>query len=96
MEQRKAYEARLAAQLEEWRAMVALFKAKADKASAEAKLEYCELAAALQRKQDKARVLLTDLQAAGSDAWEELKTGADKAWTEIGAAFHNAASKLRK
>ena len=95
MEKRKAYEQKLAAQLEEWRALVALAKAKAGKATAEAKIEYCEIAEALQHKQDEARVKLMELQSASNDAWQELKTGAEKAWNEISAAFQSAASKLK-
>lgn len=96
MDKRKAYEEKLAAQLDKWRALIALFKAESNIATAEAKIEYCEIAQTLQHKQDEARVKLMELQAASNEAWEDLKTGGQKAWTEIGAAFHSAASRLGK
>jgi predicted ATP-binding protein involved in virulence len=95
MDKRKAYEEKLAAQLEEWNAQVALFQAKADKATAEAKIEYYKITEALQRKQDEARTKLQELKDAGDDAWEDLKAGGEKAWAEIKTAFHAAASKFK-
>ena len=40
MDKRKAYEEKFDAQLKEWSAEIALLNAKADKAKAEAKIEY--------------------------------------------------------
>jgi uncharacterized protein YfiM (DUF2279 family) len=95
MDKRKAYEEKLAAQLEEWNAQLALFKAKANKATAAAKIEYCKITETLERKHDEARTKLQELMAASDNAWEDLKTGAEDAWTEVKSAFHNAASKLK-
>jgi hypothetical protein len=95
IDKRKAYEEKLAAQLEEWNALVALSKAKADKATAAAKIELCEITETLQRKQDEARAKLQELQDAGDDAWEALKKGAESAWSEIHDAFHSAAAKFK-
>ena len=39
-DKRKAYEEKLDAQLKEWSAQIALLKAKADNAKADAKIEY--------------------------------------------------------
>jgi len=95
MEKRKAYEEKLDAQLKEWSAQIALFKAKADKAKAEARIEYYKTIETLQHGQDEARVKLHELKTAGDEAWEDLKTGAEKAWSEVKATFHNAASKFK-
>ena len=94
-ERRKAYEGRLDAQLEEWNAQIALLKAKADKARAEAKIEYYKTIESLQHKHDDARTKLKELKTAGDEAWEDLKTGAEKAWEEIKTAFHEATSKFK-
>jgi outer membrane murein-binding lipoprotein Lpp len=95
MSKRKAYEEKLAAQLGELNAQVALFKAKADKATAGAKIEYYEITEALQRKHDKASTKLQELKASSDEAWEELKAGAEKSWTDVKTAFHSAASKFK-
>jgi len=94
-DKRKAYEEKLDAQLEEWNAQIALLKAKADKAKAEAKVEYYKTIENLQHRQDEARAKLHELKTAGDEAWEDLKTGAEKAWDEVKAAFHSAASKFK-
>ena len=60
-DKRKAYEEKLDAQLEEWNAQIALLKARADKAKAEAKIEYYKTIEALQHKQDETRANLHGL-----------------------------------
>lgn len=95
MDKRKAFEEKLYAQLNEWDAQIALFKAKADTAKAEAKVEYYAKIEVLQHKRDTARTKLQELKAAGNEAWEDLKGGAEKAWAEVKTAFHDAASKFK-
>lgn len=92
---RKAYEEKVDAQLEEWSAQIALLKAKADKAKAEAKIEYFNTIEALQRKHDEASTKLHQLKTAGDDAWDDIKTGAEKAWDDVKTAFHEAVSKFK-
>ena len=94
-DKRKAYEEKVDAQLEEWNAQIALFKARADKAKAGAKIEYYKTIEALQHRQNNAAIKLHELKTAGDEAWEDLKTGAEKAWAEVKDAFHNAASKFK-
>ena len=94
-DKRKAYEEKIDAQLEEWSAQIALLRARADKAKAEAKIEYHETIEALQHRQDEARAKLHELKTAGDEAWEDLKTGAEKAWAEVKTAFHEAAAKFK-
>jgi hypothetical protein len=94
-DKRKAYEEKLDAQLEEWSAQIALLRAKADKAKAEAKIEYHQTIEALQHRQNEARTKLQELRTAGDEAWEDLKTGAEKAWAEVKTAFHDAVSKFK-
>jgi hypothetical protein len=72
-----------------------IYKAKANKATAEAKIEYHSIAEGLQRKQEEARTKLQELRAASDDAWEELKAGGENAWTELKTAFHGAAAKFK-
>ncbi|MFA4827661.1 MAG: hypothetical protein WC855_12290 [Thermodesulfovibrionales bacterium] len=94
-DKRKAYEEKLEAQLEEWNAQIALLKARADKAKAEAKIEYYKTIEALQRRQDEAGTKLHELKTAGDEAWEDLKTGAEKVWAEVKTAYHDASSRFK-
>jgi multidrug resistance efflux pump len=91
---RKAYEEKFDAQVKEWSAELALLNAKADKAKAEAKIEYYKTIETLQGKQAAARTKLQELRAAGDDAWEDLKTGAENVWTEVKTAFQSATSRF--
>ena len=92
---RKAYEEKLDAQLKEWNAQIDLLKAKADKAKAEAKIEYYKTIEAVQRKQNDAAAKLKELKTAGDDAWEDIKSGAEKAWAEVKTAYHDASSRFK-
>jgi len=81
-DKRKAYEKKIDAQLEEWSTQIALHKARADKAKAEVKIEYYKTIETLQRRQEEAKARLHELETSGDEAWEDLKTGAEKAWDE--------------
>ena len=94
-DKRKAYQEKLDAQLKEWNAEIALLNAKADKAKAEAKIEYYKTIETLQGKQDAAKMKLQELRAAGDDAWADLKTGAENIWAEVKTAFQSAASRFK-
>jgi hypothetical protein len=94
MDKRKAYEEKFEAQVNGWAAQLAGFKAKADQATAQAKIDYCEITEALQLKQEDAKTKLHHLKTASDAAWEEAKKGADTAWTDVKIAFRSATSKF--
>jgi predicted ATP-binding protein involved in virulence len=94
-DKRKAFEEKLDAQIKEWTAQIALFKAKADNARAEAKVEYYKTIESLQHKRDAAKKKLHELKESGDEAWDGLKAGAEKAWDEVKKAFHAAAAKFK-
>lgn len=95
MDKRKLYEEQFDAQLKEWGAEMALLGAKADKAKADAKIEYYKTIEDLQRKQDVAKTKFQELRMAGDDAWEDLKSGLDNVWTEVKTTFQSAASRFK-
>ena len=95
IDKRKAYEEKHAAQLEEWSAQLALYKARADKAKASAKIEYCKTTETLQVKHNEAMKKLHSLKVASDESWEDIKAGAENTWTEVKSAFHNAASRFK-
>jgi hypothetical protein len=94
-DKRKAYEEKIDAQLKEWNTEIALLNAKADKAKAEAKVEYYKTIETLQGMQDKARMKLQEIRTTGDDVWDDLKTGAENVWTEVNSAFQSAATKFK-
>jgi seryl-tRNA synthetase len=94
-EKRKVYEKKLDAQLKELNAQIELLKAKADKAKVEAKIDYYKAIEASQHKLNDATAKLQELKAAGDDAWEDIKNGAEKAWNEVKTAYHNASARFK-
>jgi hypothetical protein len=94
-DKRKAYEEKLDAQLKEWDAQIALLKAKAENAKADAKIDSYKTIEALEHKQDKAKTKLQELKTSGDEAWEAVKGGAEKTWAEVKAAYHDALSKFQ-
>lgn len=92
---RKAYEKKLEAQLKEWSAQFALLQAKADNARADVGIDYHAVMLVLKQKQQEAVAKLQELRSSGDDAWGDLKAGADKAWSEISSAFHDAAKRFK-
>jgi hypothetical protein len=94
-DKRKAYEEKIDAQLKEWNTEIALLNAKADKAKAEAKVEYYKTIETLQGMQDKARMKLQEIRTTGDDVWDDLKTSAENVWAEVNSAFQSAATKFK-
>ena len=95
MGKREAYEQKLEAQLKEWKIDIDKMKAKADKSDAQARLEYYKKIEELRTKQEAAQKKLTELKAAGEDAWEDLKAGIDLAWGSLGEAVKSARSRFK-
>ena len=94
MSDRSAYEQRLNAQLREWSARIDQLRARADKASADARIEYQNQLEALEARRQAAARTLDQLQRAGDDAWQELRAGAERAWRELQEAVNSAADRL--
>jgi predicted ATP-binding protein involved in virulence len=94
-DKRKAYEEKLDAQLKEWGAQLALLKARAENAKADAKNEYYKTIEILKHKQDDAATKLRELKTASDEAWEDIKTGVEKVRTEVKNAFHDASSRFK-
>lgn len=94
-EKRKALEEKFEAQMKEWNAQIALYKAKAKNAGADIKLEYSTAIENLEHKRDKAKAKLHELKAAGNESWGDLKTGVEKSWAEVKTAFHEMTAKFK-
>ncbi len=95
MSMKKAYQHKLEAQLDEWSAEIDQLKIKADKAEADAQLEYYKQIEELRSMQEVASSKLTELKEASDDAWEDLKAGMDRAWSTLGNALKSANSRFK-
>lgn len=82
---------RIEAELGALRPEIEALKSKAGKAEAEARKLIEELKARRKALKEK----LSELRHASGGAWEDVKTGATKAWDELRPALQNAISKFK-
>jgi len=90
MTERELHSQKLQAQLDEWKADLALFKARASGAGADAQLALRKQCEELDKRVHEAGVKLSDLAGAGEDAWESVRKGIDSAWDSLGSAVSHA------
>ena len=95
MSEKQAYEAKLQAQLDEWKAEIDRLKAKADGAAADVKLAYHKQIDEISAMQKDAWKRLSELKEVGDDAWQDLRGGIEKAWDSLGQALKAATSRFR-
>ena len=78
----------LEAQLTEWSTRMDELVAEADKARDQASAEYLQRIDALKTKHEAAQSKLDEFGGRRGDKWARFRTGAKRAWTELGAAFN--------
>jgi len=83
MSLKDAYVSKMEAQLKGWEAELSKLKAKAQKATAEGKLEYEKRMEGAKAKQQALLQKLEELKRSGEDRWEALKAGVEGAWAEL-------------
>ena len=95
MATKEAYEKKLEAQLKEWEAKLDLLSAKAQKATADARIKYENELESLRSKRAAARKTLEELGKRSENAWEDMKVGAEKVWDEMSKAIDKAATRFK-
>jgi predicted ATP-binding protein involved in virulence len=92
---KEAYQEKIEAQIKEWTARLQEYKAKADKAGAEAKIQMYQQIDRLRAQKEAAQQKLNDIKAAKGESWEALRDGSErilaemkKTWEEIKSKFH--------
>jgi len=95
MSMKESYLQKLQVQLNQWSAKIDKLKAMADKADADARLEYYEQIDELRVKQAAANIKLRELTDASDDAWEDLKAGIESAWLSLGDSVKDAAARFK-
>ena len=94
MQDKKSYLEMLADQLREWDTQIDELKVKAHLAKADAKDELAKQLEELKAKKETAQSKVKELQDAGDEAWDDIKAGVEKSWTEMKGAFRSAFSKF--
>lgn len=95
MERKDAYVEKFEAQLAEWKADIDKLRAKADHASADAKLDLMEQIDRLRTKRDEARDRLDEIRKAGEDSWRDLRDRSEKAWGDLSAGLKDALNRFK-
>ena len=88
------YEQKLQAQLDEWSAEIDKLKAKADKAEADARIDYEKQIEELKAMQNAAYQKLNEFRKAGDAATEDMKSGIEKAFNALNDAIKSASSRF--
>jgi chromosome segregation ATPase len=95
MKTKDQYIESLASELKEWSAQIDLMAAKAENATADAKLNYAREIEELRAKQREASAKMKELEEASGDAWETVKETADNVWDDLKTGIARAVSKFR-
>ncbi len=90
METREIYKQKYQAQIHEWAAKLDVVKARAEKMSAQSKLDAKPRLDAMHEKLEAAKAKMHDIGAASDEKWEEVKTSIDHAWTDTKGAVEGA------
>lgn len=92
-EKRDEYVDKMKRQLDEWNASIDKLESRAGELKAEAREQYQARVAALRAKREELLGKLKELQAAGENAWEAVKSGIEVARTEFKRAYEEARSE---
>jgi hypothetical protein len=94
MEDKKFYLQNLADQLHQWDVEIDELNARAGRVNAEAKTAHFNEIDNLRVKKEAAQSQMKQLREAGDEAWDGMKTGVEKSWTELTGAFASAFAKF--
>jgi chromosome segregation ATPase len=92
---RKTFLDTLSTQITEWQKELNDLSGRAEKAGAKAKTEAQAQIKELNARLEDARSKLKQIQAVGPDAWEDVRGGFEKSWTEVRSAFKTALSRFK-
>jgi hypothetical protein len=94
MNEKKAYVEKAQAQLHEMEAQIDLLQAKAEGATADAKVEYLETVKDLRSRRREIEEKIDSLTVAGVDAWSELRQGISAAADDLTRALDKAKRQI--
>lgn len=94
MSEKNAYQKKLEAKLDEWKAEIQRLKARAAGAEADLEIELKEQLIDLRAKRDHAELSLEKLRHAGEGAWQDLKSGIEIAFEDFERALKRARERF--
>jgi predicted nucleic acid-binding Zn-ribbon protein len=94
IKEKDIYREKLEAQMKELKAEIDRLSAKIERMEADGKLKYRKERSALQEQLDKSQRRIKEIKTAGTEAWDEIRQGTEKALEEISQSLENARSKF--
>lgn len=91
---REAYKAKMEAQLERWSARLAQFKAKADEAGADARIDLQKRAAELETYEATAKKHIAAVEASAVENWQKVQGGIEKTWNQLSGSVEAIWAKI--
>jgi hypothetical protein len=95
MASKDAYQKQFEAQLKVWDARLDVLNARAQKVTADARINYENELAVLKQKRTAAFGTLGELGRRGGNAWDDVKAGMERAISELGRSFAKVAARFR-
>jgi chromosome segregation ATPase len=92
----KAYQQKMEAQLKEWKAKIDIAEARAEQVGADAKIKYAEQIETINEKYEQAQQKLAALQDSSKEAYQEIRSGLDKAVQELSDSMAKATNLLKE
>jgi len=96
MQQKKSYLTKMADQLNKIDKDLNSLRGKIDQMSSQTRKEFESVLSDLKNRRNTIENKIKTSQAAGSDAWDKLKTGLDSSFNEFIKAFSEATNRLKK
>jgi hypothetical protein len=91
---KEAYKAKMEAQLADWSARLAVFKARTDKAAADARIGLAKQAEELKTFEATARKHIAEVEASASDGWNTVKGGIEQTWNQLSGSVEALWAKI--
>jgi DNA repair ATPase RecN len=92
---REEFVLKLKEKIDLWNADLNKLQARADQASAEARIKYQQQIEDLQEKRQELEGKMAQLRGAGEGAWEDVKSGMEIAWSSMSEALSSALQRFK-
>lgn len=95
MAKKEAYQKKLEAQFKVWDAELDVLSAKAQKATAGARIKYQNELESLRSKRAAALKSFEELGKRSENAWEDMKDGVEKIWDDMSKSIEKAVARFK-
>ncbi|MDO9263734.1 MAG: hypothetical protein Q7U02_07195 [Desulfosalsimonadaceae bacterium] len=95
MTEKKDFLEKQKAQIAEWNKQIDELMQAAKKAQVDASVKFENYIDDLRERLEDMRLKMEDVKKSGDSGWHDLRTGMEKAWKDLAAAFDKARSRFK-